>query len=98
MFPLLAYATNLEVLYMNTCIYQSFSSKADLAARHFYHRTGVWLWAIVLYKRDPLSIMKLPALKEKKVGNKQWATTQKGQDEFLTELKRRLVVSQQAKA
>jgi hypothetical protein len=98
MFPLLAHATNLEVLYMNTCIYQSFSSKPDLAARHFYHRAGVWLWAMVLSKRDLLSIMRLPGLKENKVGNKQWVTTQKGQDEFLAELKRRLVLGQQAKA
>jgi hypothetical protein len=97
-FPLLAYATSLEVLYMNTSIYQSLSSRATLAARRFYHCANVWLWAMVLCKRDPLSIIRLPAPKPLKGASKQWSTSKKGQDEFLAELAARLVVSAQAEA
>jgi hypothetical protein len=96
-FPLLTNATNLEVFYMNASIYQSFSSKADLAAKSFYDKAHWWLWAMVLYKRDPLEILRMPKLKTKKGDNgqwvnKQWSTTKKGQDEFLAELAIRLVV------
>jgi hypothetical protein len=96
-FPLLTYATNLEVFYMNASIYQSFSSKADLAAKSFYDKAHWWLWAMILYKRDPLEILRMPKLKTKKGDNgqwvnKQWSTTKKGQNEFLAELAVRLVV------
>jgi hypothetical protein len=97
-FPLLTYATNLEALYMNTSIYQSFSSKPNLAATRFYDRANDWLWAMVLYKHDPLSIIKLPALKAKIGGNKQWSTTKEGQEEFLAGLAKRLVVPKQVEA
>jgi hypothetical protein len=96
-FPLLIYATNLEVFYMNVSIYQSFLSKADVAARSFYEKAHWWLWAMVLYKRNLLEILKLPEVKIKNTGNaqwmdKQWPTTKKGQDKFLTELGARLVM------
>jgi hypothetical protein len=96
-FPLFTQATSLEALYMNTSIYQSFSSKASLAAKNFYDKTNSWLWAMVLHKRDPSKILQMPKSKMKGLNgqywkNKQWSTSRKGQDEFLAELGARLVV------
>ncbi|KAF2833215.1 hypothetical protein CC86DRAFT_414959 [Ophiobolus disseminans] len=87
-FPALAYATNLEALYLNVSVLQMLSGRGHIAARSLFQQGFVWMHALGLSGANRLRVLdvvKLPAVVGGGNGPR-WASHAGEQAEFRKEL------------
>jgi hypothetical protein len=92
---LLASASRLEALYLHTWIWQSFSTKARLAADAFYSHAHGWMHTLAARRANKiaaLNVLKLPAVAANATVAPKWSTNAAAQAEFRNVLARWLTV------
>lgn len=92
-FPLLALATNLEALYLNTPILMGLGKRPQPAAKALFEQGHMWMHALGRAKGNALAVLDVLKMPAERAGQApKWCTDEEGQAEFRYELAGRLTV------